>query len=206
MRQKTLLKIIGLMRNNLGKGLTILDISKQLKIGYRPAYNHINEMGMGGMLQINKVGSAKQCFLNFSCPQTRHLLEALDMQRKDELCKKHPKLRIIDTLISKLTENFISDIHAVVLFGSYAKGTATKQSDIDLLCIMHSINDKNLRESVERESARYQYSHNIKINPLITDIGEFKEMLKSKELNVGKEVKEYGVSLYGHELFWRIIA
>ena len=44
MRQKTLLKIIGLMRTNLDRGLTILEISKKLKIGYRPAYNHITEM------------------------------------------------------------------------------------------------------------------------------------------------------------------
>ena len=91
------------------------------------------------------------------------------------------------------------------MFGSYAKGTATKQSDIDLLFIVSNLKDKKLREAIERESASYQYSHNIKISPLITNINEFKEMLKSKELNVGKEVKESGVSLYGHELFWRII-
>jgi len=90
------------------------------------------------------------------------------------------------------------------LFGSYAKGTATKQSDIDLLFIVSNIKDKILRESIERESASYQYSHNIKISPLITDIEEFKKMIKSKELNVGKEIKEYGISLYGHEVFWRI--
>ena len=205
MRQKTLLRIIGLMRKGLDKGLTILEISKQLKIGYRPAYNHIIEMGKEGIIQIDKVGSAKQCSLNFSNPKTRHLLETLDMERKEELYKENPRLKIIDNLISKLTEKFMSEIHSIVLFGSYVKGTSTKQSDIDLLFIISNIKDKNLRESIERESASYQYSHNIKISPLITDIEEFKKMLKAKEINVGKEIKEYGVSLYGHELFWRII-
>ena len=37
-------------------------------------------------------------------------------------------------------------------------------------------------------------------------VKEFKKMLASKELNVGKEVREYGISLYGHELFWRVAA
>ncbi len=205
MRQKTLLKIIGLMRKDLDKGLTILEISKKLKIGYRPAYNHINEMEKEGIIQIDKIGSAKQCSLNFSNPKTRHLLESLDIERKEELYKENSKLKIVDSLISKLIEKFMSEIHSIVLFGSYAKGTAAKQSDIDLLFIVSGIKDKNLRESIERESANYQYSHNIKINPLITDIEEFKKMLKLKELNVGKEIKEYGISLYGHELFWRII-
>ena len=205
MRQKTLLRIIGLMRKDLDKGLTILEISKQLKIGYRPAYNHIIEMGKEGIIQIDKIGSAKQCSLNCSSPKTRHLLESLDMIRKEELYKENPRLRAIDNLISKLAEKFISEIRSIVLFGSYAKGTATKQSDIDLLFIVSNIKDKILRESIERESASYQYSYNIKISPLITDIEEFKKMLKSKELNVGKEIKEYGISLLGHEIFWRII-
>src|SRR3989344_2518193 len=133
------------------------------------------------------------------------LLESLDIARKEELYRKNQKLKIIDNLISKLTEKFMSEIHSIVLFGSYAKGTATKQSDIDLLFIVTDIKDKNLRETIERESASYQYSHNIKISPLITDIAEFQKMLKARELNVGKEVKEYGISLYGHELFWRIV-
>ena len=205
MRQKTLLKIIGLMRTKLVGGLTILKISKTLKIGYRPAYNHISEMEKEGIIKIDKIGSAKQCSLNFSNPKTRHLLETLDMERKEGLYKENPKLKIIDSLISKLTEKFISEIHSIVLFGSYAKRAAVKQSDIDLLFVVSNVKDKNLRESIEIESASYQYSHNIKISPLITDIEEFKKMLKSKELNVGKEVKEYGISLYGHEIFWRII-
>ena len=108
-------------------------------------------------------------------------------------------------MISRLIEEFISEIHSVVLFGSYAKGTAAKQSDIDLLFIISDLRNKNLREAIERESVSYQYSHNIRISPLITNIEEFKKMLKSRELTVGKEVKEYGISLYGHEIFWRII-
>lgn len=205
MRQKTLLKIIGLMRKDLDKGLTILEISKQLKIGYRPAYNHISEMEKEGIIQIERIGSAKQCSLNLSSPKTRHLLESLDIIKKEELYKENPKLKIIDNLILKLTEKFISKIYSIILFGSYAKGTAAKQSDIDLLFIVSDLKDRNLREIIERESAGYQYSHNTKISPLITDIEEFKKMLSSKELNVGKEVKEKGISLYGHEIFWRII-
>ena len=71
--------------------------------------------------------------------------------------------------------------------------------------IVDDLNDKNLRESIERECASIHYSHNIKISPLITNIEEFKKMLKEKELNVGKEIREFGISLYGHEIFWRTI-
>ena len=89
MRQKTLLKIIELMRKDLDKGLTILEISRRLKIGYRPAYNHITEMGKEGIIHIDKVGNAKQCLLNLSSPKARHLLESLDISRKEELYIKN---------------------------------------------------------------------------------------------------------------------
>ena len=134
----------------------------------------------------------------------RHLLAETDLIRKNELLKKNQKLKaVLESLIEKIIETNASDIHSIVLFGSYAKGTATKSSDTDLLFIVAGMKDKSVRENIERECAGYQYSHNIKISPLITDVTEFKKMLKAKELNVGKETRAYGIPLYGSEIFWR---
>src|SRR3989344_4770058 len=101
MRQKTLLKIIGLMRTNLDKGLTILEISKKLKIGYRPAYNHIISMGKEGIVKIETIGNAKQSFLDLNSPKCRHILEELDSIKKEETYKQYPKIEaVIESLIS----------------------------------------------------------------------------------------------------------
>lgn len=206
MRQKTLLKIIGLMRKEIDKGLTILYISKKLNIGYRPAYNHIMEMEKESIIKIFKIGHANQCTLNLENAKTKHLLQEVDIKRKEELFYNNLKLKnVAESLILKLTEKYISELLSIVLFGSYAKGTANKHSDIDLMFIVNDLKDRNLREAIERECASFQYSNNVKISPLLTNIDEFKKMLKSRELNVGKEIKEHGISLYGHELFWRII-
>jgi predicted nucleotidyltransferase len=207
MRQETLLMIVELMRKSLGKGLTILKISKQLKIGYRPAYNHIAAMEKEGIIIIEKIGNAKQCSLNLENQKTRHLLGEVDLIRKEKLFQKNQKLKvIIEGLISRLTGQHISEIHSIILFGSYAKGTATKGSDVDLLLIVNDLKRKELRESIERECTGYQHSHNIVLSPLITDITEFRKMLKAKELNIGKESKDYGIALYGSEMFWGLVA
>lgn len=207
MRRETVLKIVGLLRKDLSKGFTILEISKLLKIGYRPAYNHIAELEKIKAIITKKVGSAKQCSLNLENPQSLHFLQEVDLARKEELYKSNQKLKtILEEVIPKITPKITSTLHSIVLFGSHAKGTATKSSDIDLLFIISNIKDKSGRDTIERECANYQYSHNVKISPLITDMEEFKKMLKSKEMNVGKEAKEHGIALYGSEQFWRLIA
>ncbi|MFA6073329.1 MAG: nucleotidyltransferase domain-containing protein [Candidatus Woesearchaeota archaeon] len=207
MRQKTLMKIVGLMRKELDRGQTMLEISKQLKIGYRPAYNHLIEMGKENMITIEKVGSSNQCKLNLNDAQLRHFLESFDILQKEEIFNKNIKLKLIITnLIEALTEKFISEIHSIVLFGSYAKNNSTKQSDVDLMFVVTDLKNKILREEIDRKCANYQYSHNIKLSPLIVDIPSLKEMISSKGLNVGKEIRTSGISLYGHEMFWRSIS
>ena len=206
MRRETVLKIVGLLRKNLGKGFTILEISKQLKIGYRPAYNHIAELEKINAITTTKVGSAKQCSINFENAQSLHFLQEVDLARTEELYNSNQKLKaILEEIIPKITNKITSSLHSIILFGSHAKGTAIKSSDIDLLFIVSNIKDKSVRNTLERECASYQYSHNVKISPLITNMEEFKKMLKSKELNVGKEAREFGTSLYGHEVFWRAL-
>lgn len=195
------------MRKRLDTGLTIREIAKQLNIGYRPAHNHITAMEEEGIIQVEKIGNAKQCALARENEKARHLLAEVDLEKKKEIYSKNPKVKaVVESMLAKLTEKHIAEIQAVILFGSYAKGTAAKTSDIDLLFIINDLKGKEVRQSIERECVSYQHSHNIKISPLITDIGEFKKMLNNKEMNVGKEIKESGIPLYGSEIFWRVVA
>ena len=80
-----------------------------------------------------------------------------------------------------------------------------KDSDIDILFIVNDMKNKELREDIERESASFQASYNTRVSPLITDAKEFRGMLKAEGLNIGKEAREYGIALYGSEVFWRFI-
>lgn len=204
MRHETLIKIMSLFRKDIERGFTILGISKELKIGYRPAYNHIKTLSEEDVIKVNTIGRAKQCFLNLQNPNCRKLLEQIDILNKEKLYEKYPQIKnILEDLITRVSK--LDDIRSLVLFGSYAKGTASKGSDMDLFFIVSKLEDRKIRGIIEGECSQYEYSHNIKINPVISDIKEFKGMLSEEKINVGKEVKKYGLPLYGIEQFWRLI-
>ena len=82
MRRETVLKIVGLLRMEMDRGSTILNLSKKLKIGYRPAYNHVSGLEMDGVITVKTVGRAKQCLLNLSNTKCRYSLQELDLVRK----------------------------------------------------------------------------------------------------------------------------
>ncbi|MEA3342861.1 MAG: nucleotidyltransferase domain-containing protein, partial [archaeon] len=66
------------------------------------------------------------------------------MHKTLQAIKKYPRLRKI---IDKIKEN--KRISLAVIFGSYAKGTATKQSDIDLYIETEDRKIKELAELID---------------------------------------------------------
>jgi predicted nucleotidyltransferase len=86
-----------------------------------------------------------------------------------------------------------------VSFGSsYAKGTQTAKSDVDILVI----NEKGERKP---DFSRYETIFKVRINPNYVTPEEFTAMLKESEENVGKQALKNHIILYHPELFWNLV-
>ncbi len=92
------------------------------------------------------------------------------------------------------------NVYKIILFGSYATGTATKDSDIDLMVILDT--DKFAKNFKERTSRSLSISKALlEINRLYAmDIivyskGEF-EYLDKMESDFVKEVRSTGIEIY----------
>jgi predicted nucleotidyltransferase len=61
-----------------------------------------------------------------------------------------PKIkRLVDRVKAHLTETYGEGIRKVILYGSYARGEATKNSDVDLLVLVdRSLDPFEVRESI----------------------------------------------------------
>jgi len=82
----------------------------------------------------------------------------------------------LDRFIAEIRDRYRDRIKKVILFGSYAKGTQTPQSDIDLLIVIDR-EDFKLRRAIVDLSFDYFMEYRVDISPKVISMDDFEENL-----------------------------
>jgi len=104
-------------------------------------------------------------------------------------------------IISKIVQSLIGlNIYKIILFGSYARGTATEDSDIDLLVVLDTEEfAKTFKDRMNRNltvsNALLDINREFAMDIIVYSQGEF-EYLDKKESDFIKEIKNTGVEIY----------
>jgi predicted nucleotidyltransferase len=85
----------------------------------------------------------------------------------------------MDEVIKKIVDLLIKEYHPdkIILFGSYAYGKPTEDSDIDLLIIKESDKKRKIDRFVEVQSLIYSEEARIPVSPLVLTKEELEERL-----------------------------
>jgi len=77
--------------------------------------------------------------------------------------------KILNEFLNKCKEKFGDDLISIILFGSYARGTATEYSDIDLLVIVKNLPERRIdRHKVLRDEVLYFiFKYGVNISPIL---------------------------------------
>ncbi len=94
---------------------------------------------------------------------------------------------IVDKYIAIVTENY--NVVAIILFGSYAKGTQTEDSDIDIAIITDDIKTDKFDEEVKLTLLRRKIDN--RIEPHIISISDY----ENDETPFVVEVKNTGIKV-----------
>jgi predicted nucleotidyltransferase len=116
------------------------------------------------------------------------------------ITKKRLKFRERHFLLYKrlyefLNELQLEDFGIAVVFGSFAKGIETKNSDIDLLCVT---NKKNVMEIAQTFKTKY----NLNIQVVVVKILDFKN-IKTDNPEFWDDLIKYGIVLDGLDYFFK---
>ncbi len=170
---------------------TIREIAGAIKADYRITYTAVQILMQKQSITSKTVGKSTLCQLN-----DRHYgleLHRAETERKEQLLKdKDLKILFQDIMAKTKTSMFI-----LLVFGSHAKGKATRQSDADIMTIS---NEKGFEETIDRILGLLP----LKTHNLTFTEEEFKRMKDSKEPNVVKETMQNNVILYGIENYYKL--
>jgi len=167
--------------------------SKQIEIAtglsHEPTFRILKSLVKNKYLKKKKVGKTNVYELIFT--DETYLVYTYFMTKKISQFKQK------SSLLYKRLKEFINSIKAnsVVLFGSYAKGTETKVSDIDILVVS---NEKN----IEKIASTFKTKYNISIKPVIVKAENFKNIKKDNPAFYNDLIK-FGIVLDGLEFFFK---
>lgn len=181
-------KILRFLIENKTKSLSINEISKNLKIDYKLTYVNIKKLGEEKTIKIEDLGNIKKCSFDNSFNEDVFIAEN---ERKKDLLKNKDFLVMYNDL-SKINRQFI-----LLLFGSHAKETADKHSDIDLLLISNEEDVKLVERVLNLIPLK------IHLTPVIYE--NFIEMLKTKEQTVVSEAIKKNIIFFGVEDYYRLL-
>ncbi len=185
-------KIMELMLPCPYQQYSIREVSKRIRVSYALTYGSIHSLMQKNLIHVQKIGKSLICMLNLSADATLLALSSLAYSYR------FLKEFRYGYLIQEIKEKLVNQSYTLLLFGSYAKGTATKKSDIDLLFI---VGDNDDIENTRKRIMLVISSTQVKIEFEIITIEWLIQMFNEKN-SVGREALHASIVLHGAEQYY----
>jgi len=104
-------------------------IANKFNLNQKTVSNILNKLEKEDILKFKEEGKNKYYFLNKNKLEIKEIIKLIEINKKINFMGKNPKLRKLIDEIEKISKGIL------IIFGSYAKNTQKKDSDLDLVII-----------------------------------------------------------------------
>ena len=189
------LKIVDLLARNTERKLTINEIAKSLEEYYSFVHRTVNKLIKDNVITKEKAGKSYLCSIDLEAEKMITLIQLSEIEKKNEFYSSNKETRLILEDFTKSVKSSINLI-SIVLFGSSAKGTATKESDIDILLITKS------KTGIDKITKEIYAKFGKEVNAIAITPEDFK---RQKDKTLIKEIVKDHCVLYGVEKFVNLV-
>lgn len=193
MRNKDVIAIRHLIERR-NEELNILGLSKSLRMDYKNVYTIVKRLEKELLVKLETFGQSSRVKL---ISQVHPLIFEAEYSRRKELLKD----KNLAVMLNELKNALKSKCYVLLIFGSYAKKTQTKNSDIDLLFIVPDEKEDLFEKNVHQIARLLP----LPIHHLVFSETQFLEMAGAKKPNVGQEAIKNNIILYGIEAYYELI-
>jgi predicted nucleotidyltransferase len=186
--------IIKFLIEHKNEELNIRNISRAMKMDYKNVYSIIKRLQKMSLVKIETFGQSSRVKFNAII---HPLVFEAEFERRKEILKD----KSLAVMLSSFKRAIKSKLYVLLLFGSYARKTQAKNSDIDLMFICPNGSE----DAFEKDAGRIARSMPLPLHLLVFSESQFIEMINAKESNVGHEALKNNVILYGIETYYEMI-
>lgn len=196
MATKTQLRVLAHLLDNTDRLEGIRELARETRTAYCLANRTVHRLESQGAVELRKAGSTKVITLS---PQADPaMLAEAERHKREGFYSSHPGLRPV---LQKIIAGQQSIFFVLLVFGSYAKGSQRKDSDLDLLAIVPDESGARQMEAAIRSAARTS-PHTLH-ETVVTEAGH-RKMLGERGMNVALEAKRRHIVIYGDEQYHRM--
>jgi len=191
---ETKLKLIEIIEENK-TGIHLRKLSRILKTGLPNVVRYIKNLEKENVVKKEKEANLVKVFLKKG-QKTIAYLKQVNTKKFLSL----PKITQI-AILEFLDELKIKPLIAII-FGSYAKGNYTSESDIDILLVFQKVEDI---KQIENTAKRISMKTNQKINPVYVNYKSFETNFLNKEHDFSKEIRDKIIIVIGVEAYYPLL-
>lgn len=187
-------KILECFYNNRNKEIYFSEILRQTGLTQNTTLKHLKNLKENKLIIANKQIGNTFYKINSNNFQIYSIFSFFDYKKLNNLPPE--RRRAIIELLEKIKVKPIISL----IFGSTAKGTFDKKSDIDILLIYNTkeSEDKELKRDIESVTG-------VKIQTIIIDLEYFKEQILKQEDKVVTHAIKTGFVIRGFDYFYRAV-
>ncbi len=172
-----------------GREITLGEIKKRTGYSYERVNSYLKGLATKKAVIEKKVGRTLVYSLDFKKIYSKIAYYLYATKRANEFTSRRPDVFVG---ISELPEE---EIDLYMIFGSHAKETERKDSDVDLLIVSSD------KEKIEIALTSIRRRYNLKIHPIIIPKTEFAK-IRNENKELWESLTTHGIIFKGYELFY----
>ncbi len=185
-------KILECFYRNKTKEMYFSEILRETKLTQNTTLKHLKNLQENNLIKCTKKIGNTFYKSNSKNPQIYSIFSYFDFKKFNEL--PFERRNAINEFLNKIQIKPL----IVIVFGSTAKGTFQKSSDIDMLLIYNKKESKDLKLNKDIKAIT-----GIEIQTLIIDFEYFKEQLLKEDDKVITHAIKTGFIMLGHDRFYK---
>jgi len=153
-------------------GINISELVKETRTAPNIIYKHINDLKNSEVIKEVEIGKnrMKKIYPNLKSENGKLVFSLIEAQKREDFFVKYKSLK---GPFIQLLQNLPNNVVCILVFGSYARFSAEKESDLDLLFITTNNKTEKIERILEESFVTFG-----KVSPRVITIDEF---TKSKD-------------------------